>query len=191
MDVVMTSRRLHGRETQVKRGCHVIRSTTQEIETRAADWMYWKKPTLIWGRLNKLRPPPPLSITSWYVHDSCLSLSSTVFSISSLCGLPVQADGGFGCWNQRRRQQKRGSFPTYSLYACGYRRGVTRWRTLDAQHSPHSPHPDRTLCFCPPVPIVLMPNLQMDLVCKVSLIRRFLLRPGLIFRDGIANWHWT
>ncbi len=44
---------LHGRETQVKRRCHVIRSETQEIETRAVEWIYWwKTPTLFCCRLK-------------------------------------------------------------------------------------------------------------------------------------------
>ncbi len=99
MDVVTTSRRrLHGRETQVKRGCHVIRSETQEIETRAAEWIYWKTPTLICCRLNMLRSPLHHMLEClWFLA----SLFVFLLCVAFLCMLTR-----FGCWSQWRRQQK-------------------------------------------------------------------------------------
>ncbi len=135
-----------------------MRSETQEIETRAAEWIYWKTPTFICCRLNMLRPPPPSHAGMSMIP--CLSLS-----ISSLCILPVHADGP-----KKTTTKSVGLFQYIPSTRVVIGEVSLSHGDVHSMHSPHSPDPDRTLCFCPPVPIVLMPNLQMDLVCKVALI---------------------
>jgi hypothetical protein len=123
--------------------------------------------------LTSFDPPPPLS------HAGMATIPCFSLSNSSLCSLPVQADGVRVLEPKKTTARRVGLFryiPSTRVVI-----GEVSHGDVHSMHSPHSPHPDRTLCFCPPVPIVLMPNLQMDLVCKVSLIRRFLLRPEAEF----------
>jgi hypothetical protein len=181
MDVVTTSRRrLHGRETQAKRGCHVIYGPRHRKLKHVPQSEYTGRHSRFFAVVLISFDPPPR-----YYMLGCprfhAFLLVFLLCVAFLCKLT-------GVWVLEPKKTTAKSVGLFRyMPSTRVVIGEVSHKMTYTRCTAHTALPDRTLC--PPVPIVLMPNLQMDLDCKVSLIRRFLLRPGLIFRDGIAYWH--